>query len=333
MIIDNINNYFHAMNNSSRGVYIADSNADDNDHNNNDGAMLQSIPTDARRMFHLPISLRDAIVDFTLPSLTSSSSSSGCHSYSYDGNTIDRGGRSSITPCHSRRDHRYWKKRRRENKNKSASSSSSSSMRLLSRPRIVGATPLTTTSTNAFFHSTSTAGRGRGGENVWSSLFAGGIGMSNEGISCMDLDRGHDANYSTSGLSSPPRYLLVGSGGGDCSIALYDLSCFGSDAYLYHHHPQQRSSSSSISSHNLSSLQKHHSKDQSSLSTHRPIARSLRQQPNVGMSSSSEEDVPENSVHGVPSGHRHPLRGVHWYPGEFIINNYSYCSVQCKHHC
>ena len=122
MIIDNINNYFHAMNNSSRGVYIADSNDDDNDHNNNDGAMLQSIPTDGRRMFHLPISLRDAIVDFTLPSLTSTSSSSGCHSYSYDGNTIDRGGRSSITPCHSRRDHRYWKKRRRENKNKSASS-------------------------------------------------------------------------------------------------------------------------------------------------------------------------------------------------------------------
>lgn len=312
------------MNNSSRGVYLADSN---DDHDNNDGAMLQSIPTDGRRMFHLPISLRDAIVDFTLPPLTSYSS--GCHSYLDDGNTMNGGSRSVITPCDLRRDqchHRYWIKRRRENK-KYKSASSSSSIRLLSRPRIVGATPLTTTSTNAFFHSTTTVGR-RGGGNVWSSLFAAGGGMSNEGIACMDLDRGHDANYSTSGSSSPPRYLLVGSGGADCSIALYDLSCFGSDSYLYHHPQQRSSSSSSISSHNLSSLQKHHSKEPS-LSTHRPIARSLRQQHNVGMSSSSEEDVPENNVHGVPSGHRHPLRGVHWYPGEFITNNDS--SVQCKH--
>ncbi len=263
--------------------------------------MIQSIPTDGRRMFHLPRSIRDAIVDLTLPPLTATTTttttslfSSGCPSYFDDGRSITRYN-------HPRRRQRSWKDRTKEFSSSSSSSTKTSSkpmsmIRLLSQPRIVGAaTPTTTSSSHAFFqHSTS------GG-------MLGGMGMScKEGISCMDLDRGNDAHScSGSSSSSPPRYLLVGSGGGDCSIAVYDLSCFGSDSYLYHEN-------SSSQNNNLSSLRKHRSNEQS-LWTHRPIARSLRH--HTPLSSG----VQENIVNGIPSGHRHPLRGVHWYPGEFVM--------------
>ncbi|KAL7448447.1 hypothetical protein ACHAWC_000631, partial [Mediolabrus comicus] len=83
------------------------------------------------------------------------------------------------------------------------------------------------------------------------------------GISCMDLDRGYDPNNSST-ATSPPRYLLVGSGGGDCSIALYDLSYFGSDQYLNQSQQKQQQ-------------QQYRLQPKSSIAsvTHRPIARSL----------------------------------------------------------
>ena len=140
----------------------------------------------------------------------------------------------------------------------------SNKMQLLPHPRIVNATP----------HSNQRYGR-------------------SEGISCMDLDRGHN----DSRPNSPSRYLLVGSGGNDCSIALYDLSYFGSDEGL-----SQKSCSSTVSNgfaqNNLPLA----------AVTHRPIARSVRH----------NEDTIQDTINigGVPSGHRQPLLGVHWYPAD-----------------
>jgi hypothetical protein len=268
-------------------------------------------------MFHLPISLRDAIVDLTLPPLTTTTTTttnssyySGCHSHFDGGRSITR-----YNPPRHRRNHhhpqRYWNDRTKIVSSSSIKSSNKpmSIIRLLSQPRIVGAAIPTTTSSSsshAFFQH---SGAGR---DVWplSSFFAeggrlGGLEMpSKEGISCMDLDRGNHANPSS---GSPPRYLLVGSGGGDCSIALYDLSCFGSDSYL-----NNSSSSQNYSNNNNSSSLRKHCSNEQSLWTHRPIARSLRHYNPL-----SSGDVQDNIVNGIPSGHRHPLRGVHWYPGEF----------------
>ncbi len=102
------------------------------------------------------------------------------------------------------------------------------------------------------------------------------------GISCMDLDRGYDPNNSST-ATSPPRYLLVGSGGGDCSIALYDLSYFGSDQYLNQSQQQQQYRLQPKSS--IASV------------THRPIARSLRHSSNDNTTTSATE------ISGVPNGH------------------------------
>lgn len=114
-----------------------------------------------------------------------------------------------------------------------------------------------------------------------------------EGIACMDLDRG----YNDLSANSPSRYLLLGSGGSDCSIAMYDLSYFGSDEYLY-----QKSHPSSIIT------SKPRDKLPTAAVTHRPIARSVRH---------NEESIEESvNIGGVPSGHRQPLLGVHWYPAD-----------------
>lgn len=111
----------------------------------------------------------------------------------------------------------------------------------------------------------------------------------------MDIDDGNDDTIT----GSPSRYLLVGSSGGDCTIALYDLSYFGSDGYLYQ---QQQSTYNNITSQSSTSG--------SSLSsvTHRPIAKSIKHQSNT---TSIEEDAS-----AVPSGHKHPLLGCKWYPGD-----------------
>mmetsp|Transcript_3766 Transcript_3766/g.6973 ORF Transcript_3766/g.6973 Transcript_3766/m.6973 type:complete len:760 (+) Transcript_3766:202-2481(+) len=151
-------------------------------------------------------------------------------------------------------------------------------VKLLSQPKIVSAAPPRSTSE----FSRSVTGRA--------------IAKSGNGISCMDIDRG--INGSVTG-DSPSRYLLVGSGGGDCSISLYDLSYFGCDEYLYQH---------SSTSQYLHKTNAHSQPSMASL-THRPIARSLRKN-----SSIFEDDI--NAISGVPSGHRHPVLGVHWYPAD-----------------
>lgn len=114
-----------------------------------------------------------------------------------------------------------------------------------------------------------------------------------EGIACMDLDRG----YNHFSANAPSRYLLVGSAGVDCSIALYDLSYFGSDECLY-----QKSQDSSVAA------PKRREKIPMAAVTHRPIARSVRH---------NEESIEDSvNIGGVPSGHRQPLLGVHWYPAD-----------------
>ncbi len=130
-------------------------------------------------------------------------------------------------------------------------------LQLLPQPRIVGAT----LSTSRRFSST--------------------------GISCMDLDKGFDLNSSTT--TSPPRYLLVGSGGSDCTICLYDLSHFGSDQYLNQSNKNTQQTKSTIAS-----------------MTHRPIARSIRH----------SDDTAITDVSGVPDGHRQPILSVKWYPAD-----------------
>ena len=214
--------------------------------NNGSKSMIQNIVTD-RRMFHLPMSLRDVMVCNLVPA--------------------------SATAKNSKRT-----KRRRMH----TQSSDSTPIQLLSHPRIVGAATSSGARSSNIFNSSAS-----------SRLFSG------NGISCMDLDRGNDNSLT----GSPPRYLLVGSGGGNSSIALYDLSYFGSDSYLYQ---QQSSSVSHVHSQSL------HNKPSNQASvTHRPIARSLRQ--------GNNSHTDELASGGVPSGHRQPLMGVHWYPGEINI--------------
>ncbi|KAL7500496.1 hypothetical protein ACHAWT_010465, partial [Skeletonema menzelii] len=119
--------------------------------------------------------------------------------------------------------------------------------------------------------------------------------FSTSGISCMDLDKGYDLNSSTT--TSPPRYLLVGSGGSDCTICLYDLSYFGSDQYLNQGSKNQQQ-------HNVHNAQQ--TKSTIASMTHRPIARSIRQ----------SNDTAVTDISGVPNGHRQPILSVKWYPAD-----------------
>ena len=189
---------------SSRGVCSLDPN-DIKDASNGRGCMVAS----DKRMFHLPVSLRDALLF---------------------GDTGKSPGRN---------------------------------VQLLSHPRIVGAA--------------------RPRSNVNSSGRA--VSGTSDGISCMDLDRGADGGVAG---SSPPRYLLVGAGGGDCSIALYDLSYFGSDDYVARSNAQRHRRDQHCSL---------NQQTRKSTITHRVIARSLR---GTNHTSSPEE----NRVGGVPRGHR-----------------------------
>ena len=179
-------------------------------------------------------------------------------------------------------------KHRRKGQQDTASSKEyfqSTRMKLLSHPRIVGSVPT----------------------NSGSTTFFSVVERASNGIACMDLDHGNDGTLA----GSPPRYLLVGSDGGDCTIGLYDLSYFGSDAYLYQ---QQQKQQSTLYKNNISSERIHSQSSQSHNNasvTHRPIARSLRQGNNSTSASASTDDAS-----GVPSGHRQPLLGLHWYPGD-----------------
>jgi len=240
---------------SSRGVYIMDD-IENIGHHGEKGniSMIQNISSD-RRMFHLPCSLRDAIV-------VGNNESSHFPNVNMDAPTTIKHRNGALSSCNNPH----------------------TAMKLLSHPRIVGAAapPRNQRST---FHS---AGR----------AFSGNSGG---GISCMDLDRGNnDVTNDNLVGNSPSRYLLVGAGGGDCSIALYDLSYFGSDHCLY----QQSSRSNSQYLHSS-----HHRTNQSSV-THRPIARSLRHANNATTTPL------EDNASGIPSGHRQPLLGVNWYPGD-----------------
>ena len=177
--------------------------------------------------------------------------------------------------------------------------SSCNFMQLLSHPRIVSTMPSRGARSSSSYRNPSFAGRA--------------ISKSGNGISCMALDRGIGGG-DTGESTNPSRYLLVGSGGGDCSISLYDLSYFGSDHSLYQQSSKSHSTTSQYSQH-------HKSNKKSSLAavTHRPIARSLRNNStthNYSNSSHPEEERNINAISGVPTGHRHPLLGLHWYPAD-----------------
>jgi len=125
--------------------------------------------------------------------------------------------------------------------------------------------------------------------------------FSSSGISCMDLDKGYDLNSSTA--TSPPRYLLVGSGGSECTICLYDVSFFGSDECLNQNNKNQQQQ------HNVhNNTQQHRQQTKSTIAsmTHRPIARSIRHSNDTAITDAS----------GVPNGHRQPILSVKWYPAD-----------------
>eukprot|EP00984_Skeletonema_dohrnii_P019886 scaffold9604_cov167-Skeletonema_dohrnii-CCMP3373.AAC.10 len=124
--------------------------------------------------------------------------------------------------------------------------------------------------------------------------------FSSSGISCIDLDRGYDLNSSTA--TSPPRYLLVGSGGSECTICLYDVSFFGSDECLNQKNRNQQQQ------HNVHNTQQHRQQTKSTIAsmTHRPIARSIRHSNDAAITDAS----------GVPNGHRQPILSVKWYPAD-----------------
>ena len=207
--------------------------------------MIQHIPTD-KRMFHLPKSLRDVIVEDIM---FSSNHKSSTQSKKLQAN------------------HHHY--------------NPYSTMQLLSYPRIKGAS----SPQQSTFHSSSRA-----------------FSRTSNGISCMDIDRGNDDTLT----GSPPRYLLVG--GGDCSIAKYDLSYYGSDHYL-NQHSSPSSTNSKLSSAQINSqfINNHQQHDPSTV-THKPIARSKRHD-------NSAYSAEENAC-GLPSGHRQPLLGINWYPGD-----------------
>ena len=156
---------------------------------------------------------------------------------------------------------------------------SKSNIQLLCHPRIVGSSQ-SSIGSSTFFSSTNN-------------------NRANNGIACMDIDNGNDDTMT----GSPSRYLLVGSSGGDCTIAMYDLSYFGSDGYLY----QQQQSTSNNYNNSISSQSSTSISNLASV-THRPIAKSIRHQ-------SSTTSIKEDAS-AVPSGHKHPLLGCKWYPGD-----------------
>ena len=123
------------------------------------------------------------------------------------------------------------------------------------------------------------------------------------GVSCMDIDGGDDGTLG----GSPPRYLLAGSGGGDCSVSLYDLSHFGSEGHLYRESRRRRPGQSGRRTADMSA-------------THRPVARSIRHAVDPASTNGGGEGASAEAIGGVPSGHRQPLLGVHlawrhWRPG------------------
>ena len=124
--------------------------------------------------------------------------------------------------------------------------------------------------------------------------------FSSSGISCMDLDKGYDLNSSTA--TSPPRYLLVGSCGSECTICLYDVSFFGSDECLNQNNKNQQQQ------HNVHNTQQHRQQTKSTIAsmTHRPIARSIRHSNYTAITDAS----------GVPNCHRQPILSVKWYPAD-----------------
>ena len=141
----------------------------------------------------------------------------------------------------------------------------------------------------------------------------------------MDLDCGGGDAYAD---VDAPRYLLVGSGGYDRSIALYDISRHGSDARVHHRVGGSRIPSTSSSA---------------ATTTHRPMARSVighRRYRAGGRRRRGDGNDGEYDIDGindidddacdVPSGHRHPILGVHWYPGEqrFFLRNIRHSSRQ-----
>ena len=237
-------------------------------------SMIQYLPTD-KRMFHLPKSLRDAIIEdgmFSSNQQLQHDSKQSKQTQQQDcGNNNNN---NNNTPC------------------------SNYNMQLLSYPRIKGAASPQQSSLYSSSSSSSSRAYSR----------------TSNGISCMDIDRGNDTTLT----GSPPRYVLVGSGGGDCSIAKYDLSYYGSEHYLNQHqhssslaNGKSASSSSQINSQFINNHH-HHQQQQShhdlSTVTHKPIARSKRHD-------NSDYSAEENAC-GLPSGHRQPLLGINWYPGD-----------------
>ncbi|KAL3815467.1 hypothetical protein ACHAXA_008517 [Cyclostephanos tholiformis] len=229
---------------SSRGLYVQDED-DDIDDDIDDGTTsiviairrgnrrrIRRIATDAKRMRRVPCSLYDRVMaDHVLPPN---------HRRSRRRRRRLGGGRGESPSRRrgSRDDDDYGADDYDDaNHNNVASPSLFSSMGLLSYPRIVG---LASSSSYSIAARGGTAVPGTGWTNVVDATIdddGGGGGLV--GISCMDLDRGRDG-YSDGSTTTPPpsssmpRYLLVGSAGYDRSIALYDISYYGSDMHLHH---------------------------------------------------------------------------------------------------
>jgi len=260
---------------SSRGMYLVDD--DDNfdggdDHNDPKvhkenviaGAriMTRRILTDGRRMRHLPCSLHDRIVGSHFIDVSSETMTN--YSLDVDGNGS----------------------RTRSKSSTAVPPPLFSSMRLLSHPRIVGFTSSRQSSTIS-----------------WHEMGRSTSKSGSVGISCMDLDNGRDSSSNNSITTQyPSRYLLVGSSGNDCSIALYDLSYFGSDSYINNQNHENDDC-------HRNRQQQQHVNDHRSTSTHRPIARSVK---HMSVSQPYEYD----DASSVPTGHRHPILSVHWYPAD-----------------
>lgn len=245
---------------NSRGVYLIEGDDDDDAReetntlrNDNNGTMMKrskirDISSD-KRMFHLPCSLRDAVV----------LSIDDAAAKKKNNRLLEIDNDPRLLSVHY-------------NYNDIGNHHAHSHLQLLPQPRIVSAI-LSSSSTRRF----------------------------SAGISCMDLDKGYDLHWNST--SSPPRYLLVGSGGGDCSIALYDLSYFGTDQYLN----QQQKQNTAQTKSTIASM------------THRPIARSIRHSNDNATTATA---VANEQISGVPNGHRQPILNVKWYPvdvyGSFV---------------
>ena len=100
----------------------------------------------------------------------------------------------------------------------------------------------------------------------------------------MDIDGGDDGTLG----GSPPRYLLAGSGGGDCSVSLYDLSYFGSEGHLYRESRRRRPGQSGRRTADMSA-------------THRPVARSIRHAVDPASTNGGSVDASAEAVGGAAS--------------------------------